>query len=213
MNPGKDRSAINRYTKVGGILLFGFGLAAVLMRIVQFFILGDPPLEELVQTNTFFYLQGIPSLVMAVLFLIGATALYLYQAHELGWIGLIIYLIAFFALVLSSGAMWTYAFSAPDLAREAPQLLTSPYSGIIQAVIVSMALGQIGWLLLILVSFKTKLISHWALWIAILSIVLVGGLAPFAHTQLLRLIYNILLGVGPLMIGYALWKAPDIKHS
>lgn len=193
--------------------MFGFGVAAILMRIVQFIILGDPPLEELVLTNAFLYLQGIPSLVMAVLFLIGATALYLYQAHDLGWLGLVVYTAAFFALVLSSGAMWTYAFTAPELAREAPQLLNSPSSGIIQAVIASLGLGQMGWLLLILVSFKTRLVPRWALWTSILSIVLVGGLAPFAQTQLLRLIYNILLGVGPLAIGYVLWKVPDQKDS
>lgn len=202
----KDQEAIRFFVRACGLLFFSFGVSAIFMRIVQFFILGDPPLEILVLTDEFLFLQGFPSLIIAVFFLFGATALYIHQAPQLGRIGLIIYFISFFMLVLSSGAMWTYAFTAPELAREAPQLLTSPSSGIIQSVITSMAIGQIGWLLLVLVSFKSGKIPRWALWVSIISIVLVVVMTPFTQSQLDRLIFNILLSVGPLAIGYVLWR-------
>jgi hypothetical protein len=109
-------------------------------------------------------------------------------------------------MVLSSGAMWTYAFTAPVLAREAPYLLTSASSGIIKAVIGSMALGQVGWLLLTIVSLRARVIPRWAVLVAIFSILLVVVMTPFAQTQLLRFIYNVLLGAGPLAIGYVLWR-------
>lgn len=197
---------IKRFIRVGGFLFFCFGISALLFRIIQFWMLGDPPLEILVLSNEFLFLQGVPSLVVAVFFLIGATALYLKQAQELGWFGMVIYLICFFMLVLSAGAMWTYAFTAPELAREAPQLLTSPSSGIVRSVITSLALGQIGWLLLVLVSFRSGRIPKWALLVSISSILLVILMTPIAQTQLLRLIYNILLGAGPLAIGFVLWR-------
>lgn len=203
---------VKTFIRVGGFLFFSFGIAALLFRIVQFGILGDPPLETLVLTDEFIFLQGAPSLIVAAFFLVGATALYLYQSQELGWMGLVVYLISFFSLVLSSGAMWTYAFTAPELAREAPHLLTSPSSGIIRSVMGSLALGQLGWLLLVLISFRSKKLPKWALWVSISSLLLVIVLTPVAQTQILRLIYNILLGAGPLAIGYVLWRNAEHAH-
>ena len=199
-------TSISLFIRLSGFLFFLFGLLAVIFRIIQFFILGDPPLEILVLDPGFLYLQGIPSLIAAVFFLSGATALYLVQARQSGRLGLIVYFVSFSALVVSSGAMWTYAFTAPVLAREAPQVLTSANSGIIRAVLGSMALGQIGWLLLLLVSLRATIIPRWALWVAILSIALVVVLTPFAQTQFMRLIYNVLLGAGPLAIGFVVWR-------
>ena len=208
MSIDNDQKMIRALIRIGGFLFFSFGIAALLFRIIQFGILGDPPLEILVLTDEFIFLQGIPSLIVAVFFLIGATVLYLHQAQQLGWIGLVIYFISFSMLVLSSGAMWTYTFTAPELARKAPQLLTSPSGGIVRSVMASLALGQIGWLLLVLVSFRSRKIPRWALWVSIISILLVIVITPLAQSQLLRLIYNILLGAGPLAVGYVLWRAP-----
>jgi hypothetical protein len=206
MNVSPHQNSINQFMRFSGFLFFLFGLIAVAFRIIQFFILGDPPLEELVLTKSFMILQGIPSLLAAIFFLSGASALYLRQADRHGLFGLVTYFLAFSAMVLSSGAMWTYAFTAPVLAREAPYLLTSASSGIIKAVIGSMALGQVGWLLLTIVSLRARVIPRWAVLVAIFSILLVVVMTPFAQTQLLRFIYNVLLGAGPLAIGYVLWR-------
>lgn len=202
---GKD--SIPRFIRASGFLFFVFGVAAALLRIIQFLVLGDPPMEVLVLGKGFMALQGIPSLLAAIFFLCGSSALYLRQADRLGSVGLVTYFFAFSALVISFGAMWTYAFTAPVLAREAPHLLTSASSGIIQAVVGSMALGQVGWLILVVASLRAGVIPRWALFIAILSIILVVIMTPFAQTQLLRLIYNLLLGAGPLAIGYVLWRS------
>ena len=73
MQPKKDQEAIQRFFQVSGFLFFLFGIAAILFRIVQFIILGDPPLEILVLRKEFLALQGIPSLVVAIFFLLGST--------------------------------------------------------------------------------------------------------------------------------------------
>lgn len=206
MTGTKSSTSLNAFISASGFLFFLFGLLAVLFRIVQFLILGDPPLELLAADPRFLYIQGIPGLLAAIFFLLGAIALYLRQADQLGRLGLVVFLLAFAALVASTGAMWTYAFTAPALAHEAPQLLTSVDSGIIRAVLGSMALGQFGWLLLLLVSLRGRAVPRWALLTAIISIILVVVMTPYAQTQLTRLMYNLLLGAGPLAVGYVLWK-------
>jgi hypothetical protein len=206
LEPPQEHRSTNRFIRVSGFLFFLFGLLAVVLRIIQFLVLGDPPLQELALSKGFLILQGIPSLLAAIFFLSGCNALHLRQADRVGLAGLVAYLLAFSAMVLSAGAMWTYAVTAPFLAREAPELLTSASSGIIRAVLASMALGQVGWLLLALVSLRAKVIPQWALLLAVGSIALVLVLTPFAQTQLLRLIYNVLVGAGPLAVGYVLWR-------
>jgi hypothetical protein len=205
--PSKNpRNAVDRFIKASGFFFFLFGLIAVILRIIQFFVLGDPPLELLVLDKRFFLFQGIPSLIAAIFFISGATALFLFQADQLGPLGIVIYFFTFSFLVISSGAMWTYAFTAPVLAHSIPKLLTSADSGIIRAVLISMALGQIGWLLLLLISLRIRKLPRWALLVSISSIFGVIVLTPFTQTQVIRLIYNLLLGAGPLAIGYVLWR-------
>jgi hypothetical protein len=114
-------------------------------------------------------------------------------------------LFTFSGLVISSGAMWTYAFTAPALAREAPQLLASD-SSIIKAVLVFMAAGQIGWLFLLLASWRANILPRWAVLAASMSIFLAVVLTLFAQTQLIRFIYNVLFGAGPALLGYVLWR-------
>ena len=203
----KTSISIHRLIRISGFLFFLFGLLAVIFRILQFFVLGDPPLELLVLDRRFLYFQGIPSLFAAIFFLLGASALYLRQADQLGRLGLVVYFLAFSALVISSGAMWTYTFTAPHLAREAPNVLTSADSGVIQAVLGSMILGQIGWLMLLLISLRGRTVPRWSLIVAILSIFLVVVLTPFTQTQFMRLVFNVLLGAGPLVVGFVLWRS------
>jgi hypothetical protein len=94
-----------RFIRTSGLFFLIFGAMAVLFRVTQFIVLGDPPLEELVVAPGFLALQGIPTLVAAV--------------------------------------------------------------------------G---------------------------SIVLALVLTPFAATPFLRLLFNVLLGAGPLAVGYVLWR-------
>ena len=198
--------SIDRFIRASGFLFLIFGLLTVVLRITQFFILGDPPLEQLVVADPFLLLQGIPSLAAAIFFLLGTAALHLRQAHRTGTVGLVVLIIAFSGLTLSTGAMWTYGFTAPELAREAPSLLTSPTSGVIHAVLVSMVIGQVGWLLMAIMALWANVIPRWASLTAIVSILLVVVLTPFSQTQLLRLVYNARLGLGPLAVGYVLWR-------
>jgi hypothetical protein len=201
---------VDQFIRVSGFLFFLFGLLSILFRAIQFLILGDPPLAILALDHRFIYLQGIPSLFAAIFFLSGATALYLRQANRTGRLGLFVYFAAFTGLVISTGAMWTYAFTAPELARNAPQLLSSSTSAIIRAVMGSLVVGQLGWLMLLVVSLKGRVVPRWALVLAILSIILVVIATPYVQSQVHRLLYNVLLGIGPLVVGYVLWRSQEM---
>jgi hypothetical protein len=206
----KPADSVDRFIRVSGFLFFLFGLLSILFRVLQFFVLGDPPLELLVLDQRFLYLQGVPSLFAAIFFLCGATALYLRQANQIGRLGLVVYFVAFTGLVISTGAMWTYAFTAPALARDAPHMLSSSTSVIIQAVMGSLILGQFGWLLLLIISLKGSGFPRWALVVAILSIIIVVMATPYVQTQFHRLLYNVLLGIGPLVVGFVLWRSQEV---
>jgi hypothetical protein len=211
MKINTNADPFDRLIRFGGFLFFLFGLLAIILRLTQFVLLGDPPMEMLVISKPFLWLQGIPSLLAAVFFVVGVSSLYLRQARKVGTSGLVIYLISVSLLIISSGAMWTYTFTAPVLAREAPSLLTSSSSAIVVATLGSMVLGQVGWLLMAIQAYMANVIPRWAAIIALVGIALVVVLTPFAQTQLLRLIYNLLLGIGPVVIGFVLWR--DINSA
>jgi hypothetical protein len=69
-----------------------------------------------------------------------------------------------------------------------------------------MVLGQVGWLLMALVDWWAAVIPRWASAVSLGAIFVTLIMAPWAQTQFLRLVFNILLGAGPLAIGYVLWR-------
>jgi hypothetical protein len=209
-----DHPALARFVRFAGLLLVTFGVLMILFRVAQFLILGDPPLDELVQHPLFLPLQGLPGLAAAVAFLLGITGLYLRQAERSGTLGLIAYLLAFFAVSVSAGVMWAYAFAGPPIARHAPQLLTDVSAGLTVPILLSLSLGQLGWLLMGVTALRARVIPRWASWLLIGSVLLLFVLAPLATSQLARLAYNTLLGLGPLAVGYVLWRTtPDDLSS
>ena len=96
---------------------FGAGL----VRFVHFFIFKDPPLEELVQAQGFIPLLGIPSLLSALVFLLGLAGLFLRQLRQINVMGAVVFLFAFVGVALSYGAILSYALVTPGIAVLAPE--------------------------------------------------------------------------------------------
>ena len=182
---------------------------AVLVRFVPSFIFKDPPLEELVQAQGFIPLLGIPSLLSALVFMLGLAGLFLKQLRQIDVMGAVVFLFAFVGVALSYGAIWSYALVTPEIAALAPELLLDPSSGLVMATLISFMLGQVGWLLVGVWSFLKGSIPRWSSLTMIISILGAMGLSPFAETQAIRLLFNVLLGIGPAVIGYVLWVDPE----
>jgi len=202
----ENTGSISKFTRLSGLLLLVFSLIVIFVRFVQFALFNDPPLDELVQTQGFILLLGIPSVLSAIFFLVGLAGLYIKHIQRLGVFGNWVFLAAYLGIQLSAGAIWSYAFVAPAIAPIAPELLASPSSGVVRWTLISFLLGQVGWLLAGLWTFWVAVLPRWSSLTLVLSIAAGIALAPFADTQLLRLLFNILLGIGPGAIGVALWR-------
>jgi len=201
--------ALSLTVRISGILLFVFSILVVLVRFVQFYLFKDPPLEDLVQAQGFIPMLGIPSLLSALFFLIGLGGLFLKQLRHIDVMGAVVFLFAFVGVALSYGAIWSYALATPGIAALAPELLVDPSSVLVMATLISFMLGQVGWLLVGVWSFLKGSIPRWSSMTLIFSILGAMALSPFAETQTVRLLFNMLLGIGPAVIGYVLWRYPD----
>jgi hypothetical protein len=82
------------------------------------------------------------------------------------------------------------------MARYSPELLTEVSAGLTVPIPVSLAQGQLGWLLIGIAALRASVLPKWVSWLMITSVLLLFVLAPFANSQLARLAYNTLLGLG-----------------
>jgi hypothetical protein len=70
-----EQNSTTQFIRASGFLFFLFGLLAVVLRIIQFFVLGDPPLEELVVIMTPFAQTQLLRLIYNVLLGAGPLAI------------------------------------------------------------------------------------------------------------------------------------------
>jgi hypothetical protein len=208
-DPVETPDTISKFIHISGIMLVAFSIVVVAARFVQFFLFKDPSLEELVQREAFIPLLGIPSVLSAIFFLVGLTGIYLKHIYRIGVFGNLIFITAFIGIQLSAGAIWSYAFATPAIAPVAPDLLTNPSSGIVRATLISFLLGQLGWLMVGTWTFWVGLLPRWSSLTLILSIAAGIAIAPFADTQILRFLFNVLLGIGPGVIGMVMWRGQE----
>jgi hypothetical protein len=155
----------------------------------------------------FTLLLGIPSLLASILILFGVIGVYLVQVKESGLFGLTAFIIAFVGVVLSTGANWTYAFVSPAISKNAPYLLEGDPAGqgLVNAIMISYLMAQIGLFVLGISMLRTNIFPKWVSITLIGSIIFVGILSPFAESQFLRVLYNVIIGLGPIVIGYYLF--------
>jgi hypothetical protein len=202
-----DKYKLIRLCGLGSIL---DGILEILVRKPQFTYFGDGPLPVIARQPGFVLLLGVPSLVASVLILFGVIGAYAIQVRESGWFGLIAFLIASVGVILSTGANWTYAFVSPGIAQNAPYLLEGDPAGqgLITAIMVSYLVGQISILILGVSMLFVKVFPKWVSLTLIGSILAVGVLSSFADTQMSRVLYNVLIGLEPIVIGYYLYTKP-----
>ena len=198
-----------------GLASFIGGLLEILIRIPQFTIFEDQPLSILAGQPGFVWLLGLPSLVAGILITFGVLGVFILQAESSGTFGLVAFLTAFVGVLLSIGANWTYAFVSPVLAQQVPYVLEGDPAGrgLITALMVSYLSAQVGLLFLGFSMLWAGVFPRWVSWTLIGSILAVWALSPFAGTQGLRFLYNILIGAGPIVIGYYLFTLQIITLS
>jgi hypothetical protein len=174
----------------------------------QFTIFGDEPLAMMAKQEHFIPLLGLPSLVASIFITFGIIDVYLLQGEKAGIFSLIAFLIAFIGLTLSISVNWRYVFVSPILAKNSPFFLEGDPAGqgLITAILLSYLAAQIGLLILGISMLMTRIFPKWVSLTLIGSIVAVGLLSPIADTKVLRFLYNALIGLGPIVIGFFLHR-------
>jgi hypothetical protein len=198
----------NQLIKLCGLGSIVGGIMEILVRVPQFIYFNDQPLSMMAKQPGFILLLGIPSLTASILILFGVIGVYIVQVKESGVFGLIAFVIAFIGVVLSVGANWTYAFVSPVISQTASYLLEGDPAGqgLINAIMISYFVAQIGLLVLGISMLRAKVFPRWVSFTLIGSILFVGILSPVAETQFLRAVYNVIIGLGPIVIGYYLQR-------
>jgi len=104
------------------------GLAAVVSSVLvvlnEFLGLTQTDNPEMFTTDTYAF-GSLLQMVAVVLLPLGLVGLYARQSEAAGPLGLLGFLAAFAGTVLVAGFVWTATFIAPELARSAPQFLTT----------------------------------------------------------------------------------------
>ena len=190
-------------------------MAGVLLVVDPIIHPADEP--ELIATNSYAIAHYL--VLGSVIFgLLGIIGLYARQVEEAGLLGLVGFLMLFVALMLFAGFAFFEAFIIPVLAAEAPEFLfneeisfgaleaLNPLGGLLQS---------IGGLLLGIAIIRAGILPRWAAIVFIIGIV-PGGLGPLLSPLLPEVVgrnISVVLGIGLVWLGYALWSERREKAS
>ena len=175
---------------LGGVLLVISDLWGLLMEGIG----GNQPFSEVARTASFAITQGL-SLLAAVMILFALVGLNIRHSEEMGVLGGLGFVLAFFGTALVVGLSWALFFVAPSVAVEAPQFLdTEQVAGPLNAgFILTSLLLAVGWALF---GIALLLARSYPRWVAVVLIVaaLIQFL-PFPGTGLV-------FGVAVALVGF-----------
>ena len=203
--------------RISGFFAIAAGLLIILARVLQVALYGALPLSIHAAKPFFVPLVGIPGLLGTIFFLLGITGLYALQAREVGLLGLITYLLAFVGISLSIGANWTYAFGSPYLAFTNASILDTDFRDPVWGIfgtgfIYSYLLSAVGYLAFSAVTIFAGAVPRW-IGIVMLASMSLAGVLPFGTVGWTAILLNILMGIGPIVFGYHLWRVEEITFS
>ncbi len=160
-------------------------------------------------------LGGIASLLIAL----GLVGLYLRQSENVGVLGLIGFVLAYAGTTLAAGALIFLSVGLiPFLAFRGMDSLVDPKGPLLSSTPMHLATGLpalslvLGLLILAIVTLRARVLPHWGAWLIIFTIPLaiVGSvLILFIGTSwqgLIQSILGVLLGLGLVAWGWALWS-------
>jgi len=201
---------ITKLVRLSGIVAIASGIMIFLTRVSQVILFGSQPLSVQAASSLFVPLVGIPGLLGSIGFLIGIVGLYIRQAEDAGYFGLIAFIIAFVGISLSLGANWAYSFAAPYIESNNAVLLNTSFSDPGWGVLgigfsLSYIWGGLGQIILGISTITAKVLPRWVGIILVTSIIL-AGIAPIETNGPSSIILNVLMGMGPIAFGYALWS-------
>jgi len=200
-------STFNRFCGFSNIL-------CALLLFVSWFSIGILMWNEISSQNFSAMVQNpawIPVnvfyLIATILLIPGIFALYIKQAEKGGTLGLVSFWITILAIVWYTCIQFYETFFWPIIAAESPLLFQavgfSPSNNIIFSQLMLSAIPwAVGFILLGMITMKTKVVAKWTVWIFTIGALLFGVGMMFP----IRSIGVVLFSYGLVKYGYPIWK-------
>ncbi|MDQ0116193.1 hypothetical protein [Paenibacillus harenae] len=194
------------------------GLSAMVAGIIYAVVVGlfHQPNILLSVTTTQWAVVHVLATAMCFLFLLGITGIYVRQAKEAGWLGLVGFLLYSLSWALTASFTFAEVFILPLMATEAPALAEG-FIGIFASsagetnfeVLANLwtltgFLYMLGGLLFGIATFRSGILPRWAsgLLAAGSLLSLVAALLPLEHQPKVA----VPVGIALAWLGYALWS-------
>jgi hypothetical protein len=195
--------------RLSGLAAIAGGIFILLARVFQVVLFASEPLSIQALSPYFVAALGIPGLLGSILLALGLVGLYARQAERIGVWGLSAFLVAYVGLSLALGANWAYAFASPYLGSTAPTLLDADFADVAWGVfgagfLISYLLGAISWLIMSVVTIIAGALPRWV-GVVMLCSMLLAAVLPIGTLGVPAIVLNILLALGPVVFGCALW--------
>jgi hypothetical protein len=198
----------------GSTLIHWAGLAAIVAGLLFVFVqlIHPPELLSSVTTSTWVIVHYM-TIAMCLLGLFGIAGLYVRQVKEVGWLGLVGYLLFSLFLALTMALVVAEAFILPLLTTETPKFVEG-FLGIVSGSASEINLGTLptlgllaglfymfGGVLFGVATFRAGILPRWA------GVVLAVGtvLPPLLPHDIVRLA-AVPVGLALAWLGYALWS-------
>jgi hypothetical protein len=172
--------------RLGGFALVLAAAIFAVAEVISFAIFAaqgeDYDLAEVAAGGAFF-VQSLLTLFAGTLLLGGLVGFYLRQSGEAGRLGLVGFLIAFFATAFVVGDFYANTFVTPLVAIGAPAFLDDPLSGFLQVWLpFSFGVLALGWLPLCLATLRARTYPRGFSWFLLVGAAL--ALVPFPLANL-----------------------------
>ena len=192
------------------------GLAAVIAGLMFVVIQPIHPADVLASVSTDAWaIIHYATLVMLMLFLVGITGIYARQVTELGWLGLVGFVVLSLGLLLTAAGGVIEVFVAPLLVESEPEFVHGflgmvgghPTDADLGAIPVLWSVSSAGFLggtlLFGIANFRAGILSRWAS--AIFAVGLFAS-APAAALLGTPRVAAVPVGIGLAWLGYSLWS-------
>jgi len=174
-------------------------------------------------TTTRWEVVHVLACAMSFFGVLGLTGIYVRQAKQTGWLGLIGFILLSLWLVLIMGFSFVEAFVLPHIATSTPGFVVS-WMGMFNGPAGKFDIGALttawqlaaplyilGGLLFGIATFRAAILPRWAGALLAISTVLapIGALLPNASQPKLA----IPVGIALAWLGYALWSEQQVTHT
>lgn len=153
--------ALDRLTRLA--VPAGYTAAALALAALVLFtaVVGGGTISE-AATSATFYAPTLAALGSTIALLIALIALFARHAGAMNAFGVVAFFTALVGTVLGAGGYWSYVFTLPYLADQAPALADGSSGSVVVGFVVSFLIMGLGWLAFAAALLRDHAVARWA---------------------------------------------------